>query len=839
MKKNLIILLTLLLCMTPEIKGDNDYTGRKLGDALTEFCKKNPDLKISFIYDELEHYKVRESAKSGDAMQVLRSLVAMNPVSLTVEGDEIYIEARQKGKYKFTGRTVDGLTGEPVRYATVLLQNPKDSTTVTYGVTDENGYFSIPCDRKNIQARFSSIGYNTLFLKSPAMNMGNVFMSVLSVKLGTMTKTAESRYSLSDRTVYVPTDREKKAAQGGSSLLRFMGIPSLIVNMNGGITTLSGEGVTVFIDYEKATYSEIEGLVPEDVKKVEIWDYPVDPRFEGVPHAVNFIMVKYEYGGYTKLSADQRLDFDKGNYSVSSKFSKGKMTYDVYTGFDHFRSTKGGGESKEFYDFGKMELERERKVLDFDMESNEVYLSGRIRYASDNKILSNNLALRYDYTPFSSSRYMNTYTPTIYPGGESNSAMSSRSLTPSWRGNYQFFLSKPLTLIVTPSFTFSHNVRDSYIRDEDVNISNNVNEQLWNASLSTRLSWKFRNHSLFMSINGEAKKDRLDYNSSNPAVINYDFQAVGAFVGGSFNFGILRLQPSVKFFYSWTHFDEEKFTQPLPGYYVSGGLNFNKRNQLNFSSEMSNWTIGVAYRSPNIVEQNKIDAVQGNPSLKCWQYNAVNLDYTCFPLPWLSIGAYASYKRHTRPMESLYRPTVINGRDMMLHTYIKDGYYQIISEGLSADVHLFDNSLYLRTTASVASHRKGGRFPFKRTVINGGFYGVYYFGKFYLQASYDFENRGVTQEMRVYDRPSSYFISLGYFIKGWNIDVNASNFFRSDYLTSYSVMDFDVYKNSSCSYSKQYRRNFWLSATYTFKYGKKIKEERIDRGSQVSSGMVY
>ncbi len=834
-------MLLLFVGITPELFGNNNdnYVGMSLGDALADFCKKNPDLKISFIYDELENYKVKESLKSGDAMQTLRSLVAMNPVSLTVEGDEIYIEARQKGKYKYIGKTIDGLTGEPVSFATVLLQNPKDSTTITYGITDENGNFSIPCDRKNVQVRFSSVGYHTLYLESAANDLGKVRMQRMTLKLGEITKTAETRYALTDRTVYLPTQREKKAAQGGFSLLRFMGIPSLTVSINdNSIETLSGEAVAVFIDYERAGSTEIEGMQPEDVKKVEILDYPADPRFEGVPHAVNFIMAKYEYGGYIKPRANQRLDFDYGYYSLSSKYSRGKMTYDVYTGYDLFKSDKEYNESDETYDFGSYYLEKRNDCLDSHVESNEAYLSGRIKYATDKTTVSNQLAIRYNFDPDVKSIFLNTYQPSLYPGGESFRNMKSNSLIPSWRGNYVFSLSNTLTLMVNPSLVFSRNFRETHLAEDGIEIDRDINEKVWNGFLGLSLSKNFGKHTVTFSLNGELNDNRLSYTGDNPAEISYNDQAIGARLNGSFNFGKLRIQPSVKFFYQWNHFDGDKYKQGLPAYYISGSYNFSRKHQLSFDSEMSNWTIGVSYRSPNIVVQNNINAVKGDPSLKCWLYNSVNIDYTYFPISWLSLGAYASYQRHTKPMEYLYIPTEIDGREMMLRTYIKDGYYQIISEGVSAVARLFDNSLTLRLSATVSSYKKGGMNPFSRSALNGSFSGMYYFGNFYVQASYELKDRRSLQFERIYVRPSYYTFSIGWNIKNWKISASARNIFRSDYSKGYSYMDYTNYKADINYYGTAYRRNFWINATYTFKYGKKVKEEGIDRGSSASSGIV-
>ena len=60
------------------------------------------------------------------------------------------------GKYNYTGRVI-GKDKDPVEAATVLLLTSKDSTLLTYGITSEKGYFSIPCDRKSVIAKISCI----------------------------------------------------------------------------------------------------------------------------------------------------------------------------------------------------------------------------------------------------------------------------------------------------------------------------------------------------------------------------------------------------------------------------------------------------------------------------------------------------------------------------------------------------------------------------------------------------------------------------------------------------------------------------------------------------------
>ena len=104
---------------------------------------------------------------------------------------------------------------------------------------------------------------------------------------------------------YTPNKRTRKLATSAASLLQMMAIPQLDINpMSGVIAMTGGRDVKVFIDYQPATSQDLAGLRTEDVMRVEVLQFPEDPRFEGAANVVNFIMQKYEWGGYTKLTAD-------------------------------------------------------------------------------------------------------------------------------------------------------------------------------------------------------------------------------------------------------------------------------------------------------------------------------------------------------------------------------------------------------------------------------------------------------------------------------------------------------------------------------------------------------
>ncbi|MCM1483586.1 MAG: hypothetical protein NC043_04560 [Muribaculaceae bacterium] len=138
----------------------------------------------------------------------------------------------------------------------------------------------------------------------------------------------------------VPNTREKRSATDGTDLLQRMMIPTIIVD-GVRVTNTAGQAVKFFIDSIPATDRQVAGLRGRDVKRVEVLENPADPRFEGARAVVNYITVKWEYGGYTNLTATQKLPQPEGVYDVYSKFTKGKSTID-FNGIGRWYKYNGG-----------------------------------------------------------------------------------------------------------------------------------------------------------------------------------------------------------------------------------------------------------------------------------------------------------------------------------------------------------------------------------------------------------------------------------------------------------------------------------------------------------------
>lgn len=175
-----------------------------------------------------------------------------------------------------------------------------------------------------------------------SFNMGTVLMTELPIKLKGLTVEVETASLIADKSVYLPTQRQKNASQTATDLLVRMAIPQLNAQMgSSSISTAAGQSVAMYIDYVPASESDLKMMKVTDVKTVEYLEYPSDPRFGGNRYVVNFIMVKYEYGGYVAALGDENLIVNSGFAQANFRFVRYKMTFDLmgygyYIANNHF-----------------------------------------------------------------------------------------------------------------------------------------------------------------------------------------------------------------------------------------------------------------------------------------------------------------------------------------------------------------------------------------------------------------------------------------------------------------------------------------------------------------------
>ncbi len=836
--KNTLLVIMAALCAV--ISHADTFTYRfnqtLLSEALSHIAEQHPDIQINFICNELDKYKTSAHINTDDAFQALKQIIGMNPVSVTKSNGRYYIEALQHGKFIYRGRAV-GEDNEPVAAATVMLLSPSDSTVITYGVADDRGGFSIPCDRREVIAKLSCIGYKTTCRRSDGFNLGNIVMPINATQLQQVSVEGQMATAYSDRTVYLPSSRQKNAAQNAIDLLRQMAIPQININLvDNAVTTLSGQKVTLYINYTPALTEEIEGILTSDVKRVEYLDFPTDPRFQGNEHVINFIMQKYEYGGYTKATASENFLVGKmsSRASLYSKFAYKSMTYDLYVGASnhdirHSGTSIVGTYTLENADGEPRQVTRKETFANSHFKYNQYPVTFRAIYDSDKVQIANTVGFNFDQSPTAETSGTLSYMPRQTAEYSYNRYEPYTSRYIVWSSNYYFILPRNFHLSVSPGINYGH-TSNSYRYETTGNsgIINDSRENVGQFRGSTTLYKVFtdRQNGFFRAYYGSTSNN-VSYLGTSP----YDNDFLDSYAGAALGYNLSNKKWNIRadaaLQWEKNKINSQSVSEIYPLVNVSAGFSPSHKHSFSAFFHFGANYPGASEKTPNVLQQNELMYYTGNPALGLSRQITFNLSYNWMPSNRFSASAFAQYFGEYNLYVPVYRP--YHDGMALLRTFETDGDYNRTQIGLSFNYKLLNGNLQLAASPSVSFYRMTGEFDITRSPFNCNASATYYLGNFYFQASYQTRsltvqgNRGV-----IYKDLDFYQILAGWSRANWNVRIGAMNLFRSDWLCATNILSTTLYSETRLVSGNNFHRRLNLSVTYTFGYGKKVQ-----RGNEV------
>ena len=129
----------------------HNYNNVSLSEALRQLNEQSEEYIISFLYNELEDFRITTSVHRKTVPDAIRQMIGFYPIRMTVEPEianpsqqEIIVECPQKTAPRYKGTIIDE-KGLPVACANVYLLHPSDSSLISGGVSNEAGLFVIPC----------------------------------------------------------------------------------------------------------------------------------------------------------------------------------------------------------------------------------------------------------------------------------------------------------------------------------------------------------------------------------------------------------------------------------------------------------------------------------------------------------------------------------------------------------------------------------------------------------------------------------------------------------------------------------------------------------------------
>lgn len=841
-----IILAVMTYISASAYKYSYSFNNTPISEAIVRISKDHPDINISFIYKELDNYKTSVSVHADDAYEAIHQIVGLNPISIIKKDNRFYIEALQHGKFCYKGRAI-GTDNEPVIAATVMLLAPKDSTVITYGITDETGCFSIPCDKQRVIGKFTCIGYKPTYKMCESFNVGTVFMNELPIRLQAVKVEADNAYLLSDRSVYRPTQRQKNASQTANDLLVRMAIPQLNTRLgSSSVTTASGQPVAIYIDYVPASENDLKMMRMSDVKSVEYLEYPSDARFQGNRYVINFRMIQYEYGGYVKALGTENFIANSGFLQANARFVKNKMTYDVmgygyYMSNNHFgedqtetfRLPQENGEIKSFQRESQTESSKYRRY--------NYQTSFRALYSRDKITANSQIAVGLDNTPHNDNTGVVKYTDNLLVPSNYSSNADSKAKYLTYNGFYYFDLANNNSLTASLNYSYSHTNQNSLYSETDMDmIYNGANDNTHKGNIGLNYSQSFSNkHSFMAQIRGLYEHNRTNYSGSVTAHDNSSTKF--GQIGASYSFTDEKISASLGFGWNWlaTKLDDNRAMSNYP--YIDASLNFvpNKMNAFGAVLHYSVWPPSSNYKSENIIQVSPFLWHTGNPLLKSHRSYDIGINYTFIPSNKFNMTVFANSWLVGNRAAFVYEAT----SEGIIRTIQQPiGKFSHYNYGINASSNFLDGKLHLSGQIAQIYVHNGSPYNINHSYISYYAQALYYCGNFNFAISYSSENAtdNYNSMSGIWTKNKDAFVlQAGWSNSTWNIRLTAQNLQRWNWRSSYDTMRSSHYSVNKWVSNASSHAFVQLSVTYTFGFGKQVKQGNdISRQSGAASGIL-
>ena len=235
-------------------------------------------------------------------------------------------------KVSITGSIIDKATNQPLEYATAIILEPDNKTIVTGTITNTKGVYILQAAPGTYTFRFEFIGYKTIELQQQVINaskkMNPIVLEEDSAQLETVEITAEKS------TVNLKLDKKifnvgKDLLSQNGSLLQIMeNVPSVAVDLDGGISLRGNTNVTVLINGKPSVLAANNGLdqIPaQQIERIEVITNPSSRhQASGTAGIINVILKKNANGGLSgalSMSNSVRADFNT-NANLNYKTNK-------------------------------------------------------------------------------------------------------------------------------------------------------------------------------------------------------------------------------------------------------------------------------------------------------------------------------------------------------------------------------------------------------------------------------------------------------------------------------------------------------------------------------------
>lgn len=200
-------------------------------------------------------------------------------------------------------------SGEPLRFANVVLHSQRDSSVITGSTSDKDGRFVLYAPNGSYYLKISYLSMKTKFIdvlmERGGVDLGDIYLEPSSINAKEVIVEADKAYlemQLDKRVVNVSTDPNNQGRNASDILDN---IPSVQVDVEGQVSLRGSQNVTILIDGKPSGLigrdpEQLRQLQGDIIEKVEVITNP-SARYdaEGEVGIINIVLKKEKREGYS------------------------------------------------------------------------------------------------------------------------------------------------------------------------------------------------------------------------------------------------------------------------------------------------------------------------------------------------------------------------------------------------------------------------------------------------------------------------------------------------------------------------------------------------------------
>ena len=289
------------------------------------------------------------SKKNSKKMKIKTLLIT---ICMIMAGGSLFAQHHDHDHFAITGTVTDATTKEKLPYVAVALLQPKDSSIVNGGITNEEGVFKIgDVHPDNYILQYSFVGYKNAYknvsIDAKHADVGNVELKISSENLQEVKVVGAKQmmeYKLDKRVLNVD---QNLVATGGTASDVLENVPSVEVDEDGNITLRGGSNVTLLIDGKPSDLygSDVAGVLAQipasSIDKVEVITNP-SARYnpEGMSGIINIALKEKGnrgWNGNVNIASGSALNkwMPYENISAALNYSNKKFAFNSSASFHY------------------------------------------------------------------------------------------------------------------------------------------------------------------------------------------------------------------------------------------------------------------------------------------------------------------------------------------------------------------------------------------------------------------------------------------------------------------------------------------------------------------------